>query len=186
VVLRGLLLAGALLVPQRGPSAALQSLDRWVSLRYRGAHLMPDTASVLPSLVSTGTAPRIETIHAGGVSDTLWVVHFTSRGQGPTFAVSSVVRLTSPTGTVTPLRARVVARRPFRAPRVPNGPSGRLDDEGSWRPGWAYLAVLPHQATRSAVRYRGWRLLGEPERAPRRSGAPPPSGGSSGSRGQSR
>lgn len=186
MVIRGLLLVAALLVPQRGPSAASQSLDRWVSLRYRGAHLMPDTASVLPSLVSTGTPPRIETIHAGSVSDTLWVVHFTSGGQGPTFAVPSAVRLTSPTGTVTPLTARVVARRPFRAPRVPNGPSGRLDDEDSWRPGWAYLAVLPHQATRNAARYRGWLLLGEPERTPRRSGAPSRSGDSRGSWGQRR
>ena len=151
--------AGGSLRAQAKPNAAAASLDRWVVTRYRGAGLLPDTAPSVPSMASTRTPPRIETVREGDPMDTLWVVHFSAQDQAPAFATNSIVRLSGPTGAVSPLTARVVARRPFRAPRRPS-PS-QMDSTG-WRDGWAYLAVLPHEATRQTTRYRGWLLLSAP------------------------
>lgn len=138
---------------------ALPSLDQWIVTRYRGAGLLPDTANAAPSLATTRTPPRIESVAEGATSDTLWALHFTGDDPLPAFAVNAVVRLTGPTGAVTPLTARVVARRPFRAPRVPAASPARPD---AWRDGWAYLVLLPHDASRHVARYRGWLLLAAP------------------------
>ncbi len=141
---------------QRAPDAPL---DHWIVTRYRGAGLLPDTANASPSLASSRTPPRIESVAPGSTTDSLWAVHFTSTDPLPAFALNAMVRLTGPTGTVTPLSARVVARRPFRAPRVPGASPTRPD---AWRDGWAYLVILPHDASRQVARYRGWLLLAAP------------------------
>ena len=140
------------------PAPALP-LDQWIVTRYRGAGLLPDTANALPSIATTRTPPRIESVAAGASSDSLWAVHFSADDPLPAFAVNGTVRLTGPTGAVTPLAAKVVARRPFRAPRVPGASPTRAD---AWREGWAYLVLLPHDASRQVARYRGWLLLAAP------------------------
>ena len=140
-------------------AAATAVLDRWIVKRYRGVGLLPDTANAAPSLATTRTPPRIESVGEGEQQDSLWAVHFNVDDLTPAFAVNATVRLTGPTGTVTTLAGRVAARRPFRAPRVP-GASPEKDS--NWREGWAYLVVLPHDASRHVARYRGWLLLTAP------------------------
>jgi hypothetical protein len=156
----------------RAPAAASEALDRWIVTRYRGAGLMPDTSPSAPSLASTRTPPRIETVRLGETTDSLWSVHFSAHDQVPAFALNTTVRLAGPTGSVGPLAARIVARRLFRAPRRPNPlPS----DSAGWREGWAYLAVLPHDPDRRTARYRGWLLLSAPRTArPARAGRASP------------
>lgn len=156
------LLVGGALAQSPTPSPVSQSLDQWIIARYRGAGLRPDTANAQPSLATTQTPPRIESVAEGVRVDSLWAVHFTGAEPSPAFAVNATVRLTGPTGTVTPLTARVVARRPFRAPRVPGASPTRAD---AWREGWAYLVVLPHDAGRRVARYRGWLLFTAPRTA---------------------
>jgi hypothetical protein len=73
-----------------------------------------------------------------------------------------MVQLTGPTGTITPLSARVIARRAFRAPRRPGAPS---NTDAAWRYGWSYQVVMRHRAKANGVaavpvaRYRGWLLM---------------------------
>ena len=80
----------------------------------------------------------------------------------PALAVNAVVQLTGPTGTITPLSGRVLARRAFRAPRRPGAPS---NTDAAWRYGWSYQVVMPHRvkangaAAVPVARYRGWLLL---------------------------
>lgn len=131
-------------------------------IRYRGAGLLPDTANTQPSLAAAQSPPRIESVADGATADSLWAVHFTDKEPLPAFAVNATVRLSGPTGTMTPLTARVVARRPFRAPRVPGASPAT---PAAWREGWAYLVVLPHDATRKVARYRGWLLFTAPRTA---------------------
>lgn len=140
-------------------AAATTMLDRWIVSRYRGVGLLPDTANAAPSLATARTPPRIESVGEGDQQDSLWAVHFNVDDLTPAFAVNATVRLTGPTGTVTTLAGRVAARRPFRAPRVPGASP---DKDSNWREGWAYLVVLPHDATRHVARYRGWLLLTAP------------------------
>ncbi|MBL0940991.1 MAG: hypothetical protein IBJ03_19055 [Gemmatimonadaceae bacterium] len=168
VAVRTLLLlmgvAGA--VATRGEAQPPTPLDRWIVERYSGAQLLPDsmlTGSV--SVARTASPPRIESAHRGLERDTLWAVHFAPGTELSGLAVGARTTLTGPTGTMTPVVARVVARRAFRAPRSP-GAAFRPDS--SWRHGWVYLVVMPHLTESSVARYRGWLLLDTPDAAQRR------------------
>jgi hypothetical protein len=160
-----LLMLGALSLPQR-PRAAdgplpNATLDAWTVTRYRGAQFLPDTLTPEPSLSGNGPLPHVDAVRGGRVSDTLFAVQFNARVTGPALAPGATVRLAGPTGTITTLSARIVARRAFRAPRSPAPGS-------NWRYGWAYLAVVTHNDARSAARYRGWLLIDstDPAHAP--------------------
>jgi hypothetical protein len=163
-VRRGRVLGGALAVAMAfAPlvatawAGASSVLDAWVVTRYRGTQLFPDAEFTATSLVASGPRPRIEAERPGGRFDTLLAVHFSARWAAPALGKSATVYLTGPTGTMTSLKARIVERRAFRAPRTP-GPS-TLRPDSNWRYGWAYLAVVPHDARRPASRFRGWLLL---------------------------
>jgi hypothetical protein len=136
------------------------SLDAWVVTRYRGAQLFPDAEFTATSLATSGPRPRIETTRAGRTLDTLLAVHFSARWAAPALGTAAKVQLTGPTGTVTTLTARIVERRAFRAPRTPGASTLRPDS--NWRYGWAYLAVVPHNARQPASRYQGWLLFDLP------------------------
>lgn len=144
-------------------------LDIWIVQRYRGAQLLPDSlladSLLTGSVARTASTPRIESTRAGKEQDTLWAVHFAPGTRMAGLPVGARPTLTGPTGTITPVVARVLARRAFRAPRVP-GSAFRPDS--SWRHGWVYLVVMPHLAELSVARYRGWLLLDTLEAATRR------------------
>jgi hypothetical protein len=132
-------------------------LDAWVVTRYRGAQLFPDAEFTAVSLATTGPRPRVESTYRGGRTDTLVAVHFSAMWAAPALGKNARVQLAGPTGTVTPLTARIIGRRAFRAPRTP-GPS-TLRPDSNWRYGWAYLAVVPHDDRQPVARLRGWLLL---------------------------
>jgi hypothetical protein len=140
-------------------------LDTWIVQRYRGAQLVPDSqpprgpAATVVARVTA--APRIEQTRRGATRDTLWAVHFAAGPELAGLAVGTRTTLTSPTGTMTPVVARVVARRPFRAPR---SPGSALRPDSSWRHAWAYLVVMPHLNESAISRYRGWLLVETPDR----------------------
>ena len=147
---------------------AVNSLDAWLVTRFQGTQLLTDSMPAAASVAAESPLPRIESTRAGRKVDTLYAIHFGSRLGTPALAVNAVVQLTGPTGTITPVTARVIARRAFRAPRRPGAPSSA---DAAWRYGWSYQVVLPHRAavgasTNRAVtdaepvaRYRGWLLL---------------------------
>jgi hypothetical protein len=75
----------------------------------------------------------------------------------------SLVRLSGPTGAIATRSARVIARRAFRAPRLPGASA---DSDQAWRYGWGYLAILPRMSRPSGTTgYRGWLLLELPDSA---------------------
>ncbi len=139
-------------------------LDRWIVQRYRGAQLVPDSqpprGSATTPVARVAAAPRIEQTRRGATRDTLWAVHFAAGPELAGLAVGTRTTLTGPTGTMTPVVARVVARRPFRAPR---SPGSALRPDSSWRHAWAYLVVMPHLNETAISRYRGWLLVETPD-----------------------
>ncbi|QJR36589.1 hypothetical protein [Gemmatimonas groenlandica] len=140
----------------------VSSLDAWLVSRFQGSQLLADSMPTTASLAAESPLPRIEATRAGRLADTLYAIHFGVRLGTPALAVNDVVQLTGPTGTITPLSARIIARRAFRAPRRP-GASSNAD--AAWRYGWSYQVVMPHRAKSSGsavvpvARYRGWLLL---------------------------
>lgn len=140
----------------------VSSLDAWLVSRFRGAQLLADSTPATASVAAESPLPRIEGTRAGRATDTLYAIHFGTRLGTPALSVNTVVQLTGPTGTITPLTARVVARRAFRAPRRPGTPSSV---SAAWRYGWSYQVVMPRGAKANgesaapASRYRGWLLL---------------------------
>lgn len=146
------------------PMAAqpVSSLDAWLVSRFRGAQLLTDSMPATASVAAESPLPRIEGTRAGRSSDTLYAIHIGARLGTPALAVDAVVQLTGPTGTITPLTARVIARRAFRAPRRPGASSSA---DAAWRYGWSYQVVMPHRGTTTGgavvpvTRYRGWLLL---------------------------
>lgn len=140
-------------------------LDGWIVQRYRGAQLLPDSqlprGAAAPPVARVAAAPRIEQTRRGTTRDTLWAVHFASGPELAGLAVGTRTTLTGPTGTMTPVVARVVSRRPFRAPR---SPGSALGPDSSWRHAWAYLVVMPHLNETAISRYRGWLLVETPDR----------------------
>lgn len=149
---------------------ATGSLDVWLVSRFQGTQLLTDSMPATASVAAESPLPRIEGTSAGRSADTLYAIHFGTRLGTPALSVNAVVQLTAPTGTITPLTARVIARRAFRAPRRPGAPSSA---DAAWRYGWSYQAVMPHRATGIAngsvakavpvARYRGWLLLVAPD-----------------------
>jgi len=149
---------------------AASALDAWLVSRFQGTQLLTDSMPSTASVAAESPLPRIEGTRAGRSADTLYAIHFGTRLGTPVLAMHAAVLLTGPTGTITPLTARVIARRPFRAPRRPGAPS-RAD--AAWRYGWSYQVVMPHRAkgnTSGSIakavpvsRYRGWLLLAAPD-----------------------
>lgn len=154
--LAGTSLAGAA-APLAAQKAGSDRLDAWIVSRFRGAQLFPDAEFTAISLATSGPRPRVEGTYTGERTDTLVAVHFSAMWAAPALGKSARVQLAGATGTVTPLVARIIGRRAFRAPRTP-GPS-TLRPDSNWRYGWAYLAVIPHDDGRPVSRLRGWLLL---------------------------
>ena len=168
VVIPGVMACAATVVEAQ----ATGSLDAWLVSRFQGTQLLTDSMPSTASVAAESPLPRVEGTRAGRSADTLYAIHFGTRLGTPALSVNAVVQLTAPTGTITPLTARVIARRAFRAPRRPGAPSGA---DAAWRYGWSYQAVMPHRATGvakgsvaksvSVARYRGWLLLAAPDAA---------------------
>ena len=135
----------------------MQRLDRWLISRYRGAQLLPDSVGGQRSVAADASISRVESIATGGRFDTLFAVHFAEHASAPALSAEGSARLVAPTGSASSVLARIVARRPFRAPR---SPLARNSNEGDWRYGWAYLTVLPKVGrTTPAATFRGWLML---------------------------
>ncbi|MES2522412.1 MAG: hypothetical protein V4617_06930 [Gemmatimonadota bacterium] len=149
-------LPAALVAANKVTERAMGSLDRWIVERYRGAQLLADSLSVPRSVTPDAVLPRVETVRGGTAADTLLALHFSPRAGSAALLSGSVVRIAGSTGTITPMSATVLARRPFRAPRLPMA-KANADD---WRYGWAYLVILPKAGRAlSATTFRGWLLL---------------------------
>jgi hypothetical protein len=158
---RSLLLSATSLLGWFGAYAGVTSaLDAWVVTRFRGAQLFPDAEFTATSLATSGPRPRIEAVRVGRTQDTLLAVHFSAMWAAPALGKTGKVYLAGPSGTVTARTARIIERRAFRAPRTPGASTLRPDS--NWRYGWAYLAVVPHDTSQPASRFRGWLLLDLP------------------------
>lgn len=136
---------------------ALHALDTWVVTRFREVHLLPDSTGTMRTVVADVPSPRVESVGDAASGDTVYALHFAERRDMSALRVGARVRLTAPSGSITSISADIVARRPFRAPRVPGADTASA---GGWRYGWAYLAIVRRQhAATSASVYRGWLLL---------------------------
>ena len=163
IVMAAALLGAAGAVPlhalhaQRDSLRLATTLDIWIVQRYRGAQLLPDTVTTTGSIAADALWPRIESMRSGGRADTLFALHFAARPGEPALGRRGSVRLAGPTGSVSPVVATVLARRPFRAPRTPR-PNNAT--ERDWRYGWAYVATLPKAGRAApATTFRGWLLI---------------------------
>ena len=133
-----------------------EALDGWIVTRYRGAQLLEDSSAARVTVLADAPVPRVEHVR-DAKGDSLVGVHFSERIVAPSLTQSSDVRLAVPSGAVTSMTGRVVARRLFRAPRVP---AATNNTPSSWRYGWAYLVVLPRQRDAlPAQAMRGWLLV---------------------------
>ena len=135
----------------------MQLLDRWIVTKFRGAQLLVDSVRITKSNVTDVPFPRVEVVRTASTGDTLIAMHFAPTVAGAALRVASVVRLADASGAMTGLSARVLARRMFRAPRLPNA---AVDADSAWRVGWAYVAIV--QPTPRAVRVRperSWLLV---------------------------
>lgn len=139
-----------------------RALDMWLVTRFRGAQLLVDSMrasgpaapAAIETVVTDGVLPRVEGTRDGRGADTLFMTHMSATAGAPVLALASVVQLAGPTGATTPLTARVLARRAFRAPHQLGR---RPTDATAWRYGWSYALVLPRgERARPAARYRGW------------------------------
>lgn len=132
-------------------------LDRWLISRYRGAQLLPDSVGGQRLVAAYASISRVESVVNGGRYDTLFAVHFAEHASGPALSAAGSARLVAPTGSASGVLARIVARRPFRAPR---SPLARNHNESDWRYGWAYLTVVPRTGrVTPAATFRGWLML---------------------------
>ena len=142
---------------QRDSLRVATTLDVWIVQRYRGAQLLADTVTKSGSVAADALWPRIESMRSGGRNDTLFALHFSAHPGEPALGRRGAVRLAGPTGSMSPVAATLLSRRPFRAPRTPNANSG---NERDWRYGWAYIAALPKAGrTAPATTFRGWLLI---------------------------
>ena len=156
----------AVIATSAPPCAAqpVSSLDAWLVSRFQGTQLLTDSVPDTASMAAERPLPRIEGTRAGRTVDTLYALHFGARLGTPVLAVNAIVQLMGSTGTITPLTARVIARRAFRAPRRPGA---RSSSDAAWRYGWSYQVVMPRRVTTTdavaaavpIARYRGWLLL---------------------------
>jgi hypothetical protein len=150
--------------PAKVNPRALSSLDVWIVERFRGAGLLPDSAVERTNDIAESVQPRIESARAGSSSDTVIALHFAPRPANAAFENGQALRLAGPTGTIAPIVGTVLARRAFRAPRVPqangNMASGNATNDARWRYGWAYIVSLPKAGrVTPAATFRGWLLL---------------------------
>lgn len=147
------------LTPAQVASAQL-SLDAWAMLRFRGASLLPDSGTRAVSLIAHAGAPRVDGARSSATRDTLIAVHFDTIYWRPSLATGAVVRFVDSSGEISPITARIVARRAFRAPRKAGARAGH-DDE--WRIGWAYLLAVPSRAASAATAaFNGWSIVDVP------------------------
>lgn len=158
---------------QRASVPAVSALDAWLVSRFHGAQLLTDSTPTSASEAAESALPRVEGTRPGRSADTLYAIHFGARLGTPALTVNAVAQLTAPTGTITPLTVRVIARRAFRAPRRPGALPGA---DGAWRYGWSYQVVMPRRAESNdpvdkaapVSRYRGWLLLAPSDATPAR------------------
>ena len=147
------------------------ALDSWLVTRFRNAQLLDDGLDASTSVEENVQYPRVESAREAPGGDTLFAIHFGSGPRMPALRSAAVVRMSGPSGSITSHAARIVVRRAFRAPRVP---SANASDEGAWRYGWAYLAVITRGVRPSpSLGYRGWLLIETPDTLGRSSGAAP-------------
>jgi hypothetical protein len=140
-------------------ATGMRILDEWIVLRFRGSQLLEDSSGSRLSLATDAPLPRVESI-LGARGDTVIALHFAPRPASAALQVPGTARMAVPTGAITPTSGRVVARRPFRAPRTPAPDDGTRSD---WRYGWAYLVVLPaDREPMPPTAMRGWLLLDVP------------------------
>ena len=140
----------------RGSATVEQMLDSWIVTQYRGAQLLSDSSAGERTIAADTPIPRVEHVRDSR-GDSIVGVHFSARAVSPSLSVAGTVRLAVPSGTVTNTTGKVVARRLFRAPRVPGASK---DNAALWRYGWAYLVVLPRERDQlPALATRGWLLL---------------------------
>ena len=144
--------------PRQSSSARAEAtglLDRFIVARYRGAQLLADSSAGVQSVIDA-PLPRVEYVQDTR-GDTLVGIHFTASAVPPSLQVGRIARLAVPTGAITNVEGRVVARRLFRAPRIPNAPTDSAD---AWRYGWAYVVTLPRRRDAlPAKATRGWLLV---------------------------
>lgn len=154
-----------------GNTTARAALDGWIVTRFHGVQLLEDAAATSrASLSSVGDsalaitaavpAPRVESTREAASGDTVFALTFattsTSATREPVLRPSSTVRVNAPGEAMGSHTATIIARRAFRAPRVPNADS---QTEGAWRYGWAYIAVISRGRRPSpSIGYRGWIL----------------------------
>lgn len=144
-----------------GDASALTSLSAWTAVRFAHRRLdgvpLPDSADGGASVAST--LPFIEGRVATGV-DTLVALSLAaaSPSSGTAWPARGW-RLRDPTGQPTALTAQVVARLPFRAPRVAHADPARASD---WYTAVAYAVVVPKPAAHPGG-FVGWRLAPEGE-----------------------
>jgi hypothetical protein len=144
----------------------IQVLDTWVITRFRDARLLPDSAGSTRTSARDAHRPRVESVGDAVSGDTIYALHFGDRRDLPALRLGAPARLTAPSGSITAINADVVARRAFRAPRVPGADTSSA---AGWRFGWAYLAIVrPPHASASASVYRGWLLLNAADSSTRR------------------
>jgi hypothetical protein len=144
----------------------VQVLDTWVITRFRDSHLLPDSANPSRTTVAQVPPARVESVGDAVSGDTIYALHFSDKRDTPALRVGTQARLTAPSGSITAIRAEIVARRPFRAPRVPGADTASAS---GWRFGWAYLAIVrPPHASAAANVYRGWLLMNPPDTSARR------------------
>ncbi len=160
--------------PRDDDPLARSSLDGWLVTRYRDAQLLEDTVPGTRAMPSAAPFPRVESSRAAGTGDTLFAVHFNAGRDEPVLRAGGLVRLSEPSGAISSRSARVLVRRPFRAPAVPGAalrPGTRTDKAGRY--GWGYLLVVSRAVVRTSSKpldgaWRGWLLVEQPDTIPRR------------------
>ena len=144
----------------------VQVLDTWVVTRFRDAQLLPDSTVNGRTTAPDAPPPRVEAARDAVSGDTIYALQFRERRDVPALRVGTQARLTEPSGSITAINAEIVARRQFRAPRVPGADT---TSASGWRFGWAFLAIVrPPHSTASANVYRGWMLTSVADSSARR------------------
>lgn len=146
-----------------GDSSAVKRLTAWTGRRFARRRL-DGTGFPLDAAGSAATSPDQPSGTAviegrlGPSADTLVALQFVAAGGTP-LAASRPAWLVEPTGARTTLPLQVVARLPFRTPRVVDADPARA---GDWQHGWAYLLVAgPRVGEAHPGGFAGWRLAGE-------------------------
>ncbi len=142
----------------------MQLLDRWIVTKFHGAQLLVDSVRVAKSGGANGPFPRVEVVRAAATGDTVIAMHFAPTVASPALRATGVVRLADASGAMTALSARVLARRMFRAPRIPGASA-----DSAWRVGWAYVAVVQSAPRAARMRpERSWLLVDAADSTSRR------------------